>query len=99
MSAMAAKIWYLKKCAVFIGPPCTQRCSGVQVRTQLQDQTGFIFWNMSMAVDKDWYQWIYFTVAFVPISTIVSGVVLRVGNSMDEQQTGHYTIATRATME
>jgi len=54
---------------------------------------------MSIAVDKDWYQWIYFTVAFVPISTIVSGVVLRVGNSMDEQQTGHYTIATRATME
>jgi len=22
ISAVAAKIWYLKKCAVFIGPPC-----------------------------------------------------------------------------
>jgi len=23
ISVVAAKIWYLKKCAVFIGPPCT----------------------------------------------------------------------------
>jgi len=23
ISDVAAKIWYLKKCAVFIGPPCT----------------------------------------------------------------------------
>jgi len=22
---MAAKIWYLKKCTVFIGPPCTYK--------------------------------------------------------------------------
>jgi len=22
VSVVAAKIWYLKKCAVFIGPPC-----------------------------------------------------------------------------
>ena len=23
MSVVAAKIWYLKKCTVFIGPPCS----------------------------------------------------------------------------
>jgi len=26
ISAVAAKIWYLKKCTVFIGPPCRPTC-------------------------------------------------------------------------
>jgi len=28
ISVVAAKIWYLKKCAVFIGPPCIYLASG-----------------------------------------------------------------------
>ena len=35
ISVVAAKIWYLKKCTVFIGPPCTLH---VCVQLKLEDQ-------------------------------------------------------------